>query len=263
MNCVSANVDEKYLSKSQQILVLDALSKEIKANYVVPERAKKYAEHLAAIQNEIDENSQVDSLEFVKYINQQLRQVYLDKHLAVLTPSKYQTVLDMFYDGHKPQVKSDNFQSQPSNPSSSNLDKVKRTPEHKPESLGRNEKQNTAHKGSNNSSSKRDGSGLESVGVLNVSEISRDGLNQTGYLSLKRFDGSKRSIKFLKRVMSTFTESDNVIIDLRESGGGDAEAVEALSSYFFSRPTHLTTTTMPKNEQGNRIQMERWTEPNP
>ena len=103
---------------------------------------------------------------------------------------------------------------------------------------------------------------LSVVGVRNVSEISRDGLNQTGYLALERFVGSARSVAFLERVFSTFTESDNIIIDLRDSGGGDAEMVKALSGYFFDEPTHLLNTTMPGEDKNARIVVERWTAPN-
>ena len=103
---------------------------------------------------------------------------------------------------------------------------------------------------------------LSVVGVSSVSEISRDGLNQTGYLALERFVGSARSVAFMERVFSTFTESDNIIIDLRDSGGGDAEMVKVLSSYFFDEPTHLLSTTMPGESDNARIIVERWTAPN-
>ena len=103
---------------------------------------------------------------------------------------------------------------------------------------------------------------LSVVGVSNVAEISRDGLNQTGYLALERFDGSDRAVAFIERIFSSFTESDNIIIDLRDSGGGDAEMVKALSGYFFDEPTHLLSTTMPGEVAGSRKVVERWTEPN-
>ncbi len=103
---------------------------------------------------------------------------------------------------------------------------------------------------------------LSVVGVSKVSEISRDGLNQTGFLALERFDGSARSVAFLERVFSTFTESDNIIIDLRNCGGGDAEMVKVLSSYFFDEPTHLLNTSMPDEGNNDRTVVERWTTPN-
>jgi len=103
---------------------------------------------------------------------------------------------------------------------------------------------------------------LSVVGVSRVSEISRDGLNQTGYLALERFDGSARSVAFIERVFSTFTESDNIVIDLRNCGGGDAEMVKVLSNYFFDEPTHLLNTTMPDEGNNARSVVERWTAPN-
>lgn len=106
------------------------------------------------------------------------------------------------------------------------------------------------------------GNPLSVVGVSNVSEISRDGLNQTGYLALERFDGSARAVAFIERVFASFTESDNIIIDLRASGGGDALMVKALSSYFFAEPTHLLSTTMPDDDAGSQKVVERWTVPN-
>lgn len=103
---------------------------------------------------------------------------------------------------------------------------------------------------------------LKSIGVGRVSEISRDGLNQIAYLELERFDASSRSVNFINRVFSTFSESDGIIIDLRNCGGGEGEMVKILSSFFFAEPTHLLTSSLQVDAHGNRPLVERWTTPN-
>ncbi len=103
---------------------------------------------------------------------------------------------------------------------------------------------------------------LKSIGVSRVSEISSDGQNQIAYLELERFDASTRSVNFINRTFGTFSDSDGVIIDLRNCGGGEGEMVKILSSFFFAEPTHLLTSSLQVDAHGNRPLVERWTTPN-
>ena len=179
---------------------------------------------------------------FLDRANSLIQTTTNDKHLRLLSPQKFDQMMAMFYgdDTEHDQQQSDE------NPQTESADHG--------DGHGASGHAPAAHSTSNNP--------LSIVGVSNVSEISRDGLNQTGYLALERFDGSARSVAFIERVFATFTESDNIIIDLRNSGGGDAEMVKVLSSYFFDEPTHLLNTTMPDANNKTRVVVERWTKPN-
>ena len=106
------------------------------------------------------------------------------------------------------------------------------------------------------------GNSLESAGVLAAAEINRDGLNQLGYIAFTRFDGSDQAVAILDRIFATLVDSERMMIDLRESRGGDAEMVKALSNYFFAAPTHLVSSIGPKQDDGTRPLFERITTPN-
>jgi len=106
------------------------------------------------------------------------------------------------------------------------------------------------------------GVGLEAAGLSGAAEISRDGLNQVGYIAFARFNGSGQAIAILERIFATLADSERMIIDLRESRGGDAEMVKALSNYFFDQPMHLVTSIGPKQANGKRPTFERVTSPN-
>ncbi len=63
-----------------------------------------------------------------------------------------------------------------------------------------------------------------------------------GYLHLKDFGNTKYAGKILAGAMSFLANSDAVIIDLRQNGGGYGWTVQLLASYFFdadSGPVHL------------------------
>lgn len=59
--------------------------------------------------------------------------------------------------------------------------------------------------------------------------------NGVGYIQLERFVDSKRVIRETDRIMEELKATKAVIIDLRQSGGGDGAAVNNLLSYFFAR----------------------------
>jgi len=237
-----ADSEPKLLTSEQQFEIIESFSETLLEHYVLPDRAESLVDALHQAQSRNGYSSSKTMSAFLDQTNDLIQSTTNDKHLVLLSPDKFNQVMTMFYgdDTEHDQEQSDGH---PQPESASDGDRH-----------GGSGHAPTAHSTSNNP--------LSVVGVSNVSEISRDGLNQTGFLALERFDGSARSVAFLDRVFSTFTESDNIIIDLRNCGGGDAEMVKVLSSYFFEEPTHLLNTTMPDDGNNARTVVERWTTPN-
>ncbi|WP_026375298.1 S41 family peptidase [Aestuariibacter salexigens] len=236
------------LSQEQQLLVIKEYANAIVEHYIVPKEAEKYAVFLKNMAKDIERNK-LEELpreenKFTEYLNNQLQLIHKDKHLALIPPVKFSNIIERFYDGESPASEK---------PASSNHQET--LSEHDSSS-------GLAHHGQKITPSIKKGNSLAEIGVLNIGEISRDGLNQTGYISFSRLESTKRVKRFLNMAFSTFSESDQIIIDLRECGGGDAEAVTFLSSFFFTEPTLLSV-----NEQRDRvtkelIRLDRWTIPN-
>jgi len=221
-----AQEESTLLTPEQQIEIIESFSEALMEHYVLPDRAELLVVALRQAQTRNDYSSSKTISAFLDQTNELIQTTSNDKHLRLLSPDKFAQMMAMFYGDDTDDSDGPG------------------APDHAP----------AAHSTSDNP--------LSVVGVRNVSEISRDGLNQTGYLAFERFDGSARSVAFLERVFGTFTESDNIIIDLRESGGGDGRMVKVLSSYFFAEPTHLLNTTMPNEDYSAHKIIERWTEPN-
>ena len=221
-----AQEERTLLTSEQQFEIIETFSETLMEHYVLSGKAELLVDALHQAQARNDYSSSKTISAFLDQVNELIQDTANDKHLRLLSPEKFAKMMAMFYGDDT----DDDDGPGPSDHASA------------------------AHSTSNNP--------LSVVGVRNVSEISRDGLNQTGYLAFERFDGSARSVAFLERVFSTFTESDNIIIDLRDSGGGDGKMAKVLSSYFFDEPTHLLNTTMPGEDNNARIVVERWTAPN-
>ncbi len=63
-----------------------------------------------------------------------------------------------------------------------------------------------------------------------------------GYLDFWGFDSlSDKSKRTVESAMQLLSHSDALIIDLRENGGGSAEMVQFISSYFLPEKTHLNS----------------------
>lgn len=230
------------LNQIQQKAIIASLIEIIRNEYVEPGKAKAFVAALEASVKEGAYEQERLASSFINATNKLLHAVYPDKHLGVLTAERFALMQTRFK----------------SEPETHTKPEAHAKPEqHQPE-----QHQPNQHSAGHASSSKKEGSGLDKIGIANVSEISRDGLNQIGYLSFSRFDNSEAAKNFVNRVFSTFSDADGIIIDLRECGGGDAEMVKYLSNYFFDKPTHLLTSEFAKNTNGDREQAERWTNPN-
>ena len=78
-----------------------------------------------------------------------------------------------------------------------------------------------------------------------------------GYIDLRFFDGSENAKLMADNIIKTLANSQAVIIDLSQNGGGSPQMVQHLSSYFFSKekPVHLNSLYWRESEQT----VEFWT----
>jgi hypothetical protein len=79
-----------------------------------------------------------------------------------------------------------------------------------------------------------------------------------GYLRLDGFYRPYLSAEKFAAAMDRLADSQALIIDLRNNGGGSMESVALLASYFFDQPTHLSDVVAPRS--GERLHM--WTRRN-
>ena len=230
---------ELTLTAKQQAEVLSEFSDVLNTHYVVPQNAKAYIKALEQSVANGQFSTTLSIEEFISQTNKLIQDTYPDKHLRLLTPEKYDQVMKMFY-------------------GEQNDSETAQTTGHVAKQHEPAEQTSNEHTTKQRSSA----DSLSLIGVGRVSEISRVGLNQIAYLELERFDASARSVNFINRVFSSFSESDSVIIDLRNCGGGEGEMVSILSSFFFAEATHLLSSSMQVDALGNRPLVERWTTPN-
>lgn len=60
-----------------------------------------------------------------------------------------------------------------------------------------------------------------------------------GYLDFRYFADAAEGGETAIAAMNMLSNSDAIIIDLRQNGGGDPTQIQLISSYFFADPTHL------------------------
>ena len=76
-----------------------------------------------------------------------------------------------------------------------------------------------------------------------------------GYLDLRMFDNPKYGGPTAAAAMSFLANSDAVIIDIRNNGGGEGYMVQFLCSYFFKEPVRLNSFY----DRANDETMQSWT----
>ncbi|ANF52534.1 hypothetical protein A0O34_19315 [Chryseobacterium glaciei] len=79
---------------------------------------------------------------------------------------------------------------------------------------------------------------LENFGFENVKRLE----GNIGYINFKGFAEPKSSTKTLESAMNFVANTNSLIIDLRENGGGDNGMLLLFCSYFFNNKTDLYTT---------------------
>lgn len=91
--------------------------------------------------------------------------------------------------------------------------------------------------------------GVASVGRLH---------GNLGYIDLHQLGRPEGAVPRYAAAMRLLADTAALVIDLRQCGGGDPDAVMAFASYLFDRPTHLNDIYW---RAENRTQV-RWTQPN-
>ena len=232
------------LSAEMQIEISRSLADLIEERYVIEAEGQRLS---AGISDAIAAgrfDTTVPADEFAVTLNAVLQQIFPDRHLGILMPDRYAEMVVM-------------FGSDFDEPESAGA-----APEH---AAGHAPRPPAGHgapdTGGIPDRDARERAGQDALreiaGITRVAEISRDGLNQVGYIAFERLIGSASAQQAVNRIFETFTESDRIIIDLRECRGGDADMVWFISNYFFLEPTHLLSTQMRGGEEN-----QHWTEPN-
>jgi hypothetical protein len=72
--------------------------------------------------------------------------------------------------------------------------------------------------------SRKNNYGFKEVKILN---------GNIGYLKFDGFEGSNQAFKTAINTMGFLSNSDALIVDIRENGGGDPAMIQLLSTYFF------------------------------
>jgi len=229
-------VETHLISSANQTEIIHDFSALLRDHYVLPDRANAYADALERALIEGEFSAPVAPASFVAHINATLQAVAPDRHLGLLAPERFSVIAADVGIENGPETGGEDAD-------------------------GHTRRAHHGDIGTGNTSDRRDreAAGAEALrqiaGVTRVSEISRDGLHQIGYIAFERLIGSDRSRQILTSILSTFTESDRLLLDLRECRGGDVDAVTHLSSALFAHPTHLVSTTVRDGD----IE-ERWTE---
>ncbi|WP_444997562.1 S41 family peptidase [Aliikangiella sp. IMCC44359] len=85
-----------------------------------------------------------------------------------------------------------------------------------------------------------------------VEQIQRFSFN-IGYLNLTMFSDSHLSSDVIAAAMTVLSNTDALIIDLRDNGGGDPETVAMLASYFLDKKQHLNNIHYRENNRTEQI----------
>lgn len=233
---LNSQAETASLSSDQQAEILREYGALLADHYILPDRADAYARALDTALAEGAFTTPMTASEFVEQVNDTLWSVAEDRHLGLMVPARFSTIAQQIGiengddEGHAGPATGSHAHH--AAPSSGGIEDHRDREARAAEQL------------------------REIAGITRVSEISRDGLHQIGYLAFERLIGSDRSQRVVTNIMATFTESDRLLLDLRECRGGDVEAVRHLSSFLFTARTHLVSTDMPDG-----IRQERWTDP--
>jgi hypothetical protein len=232
------------LSSARQHEILQQLSELITDQYVLEEGAELLTAGIEKARTAGRFDNALPLGEFVNLTNRLLQGAYPDLHTGVLMPDRYSKVVELLYSDE---------------PEQAGEEQAHKGERHDPGSATAPGQPHTVSEGAPN----RTGAATirDIAGITRIGELSRDGLNQVGYIAFERFIGSEQSLALVQRFLGFFTESDRLIIDLRECTGGDVGMVIALSSHLFAKPTHLLSSISGKNEAGERRGAERWTVP--
>ena len=249
--CAIANSQVPNLTAHEQRAIIAEFQALLATEYVLEDKLSLFTEgFVSAIDAGVFSQPQ-STAEFAEKTNKIIQESFPDRHLGILSPEKYEQVVQMFGDpaSEERDAKASPAGHAPAHPAGH----AGHTPGHADG--------HTQPDASAITRQDREQAGLNALrkvaGITRVAEINRDGLNQVGYLAFERLIYSEKAKTVIANIFATFSESERIIIDLRDCLGGDAEMVVFISNYFFDEPTHLVSSQMRGHER-----VERWTEPN-
>ncbi len=79
-----------------------------------------------------------------------------------------------------------------------------------------------------------------------------------GYLKLNGFSGYPEAGETAVAAMAFLANTDALIIDLRENGGGDPVMIQLLTSYFFDEPVHLNSFYIRQTDSIQQFWTQNW-----
>ncbi len=79
-----------------------------------------------------------------------------------------------------------------------------------------------------------------------------------GYLKFNSFSGYPEAGETAIAAMAFLANTDALIIDLRENGGGDPVMIQLLTSYFFDEPVHLNSFYIRKTDSIQQFWTQNW-----
>ena len=238
-----ADSEAQILTVHEQRAIVAEFQELIEAEYVLEEKLSLFKIGFESAIEAGRYGQPQSGEDFSKMTNEIIQASFPDRHLAILSPDRYQQVVQMF--GIPTAEQSDAKSSQAGSASAH----------------AQGHEGHAQSASSSGTREEREQAGLnalrEIAGITRVAEINRDGLNQVGYVAFERLVYSERAKSVIANIFSTFSESERIIIDLRDCLGGDAEMVVFLSSYFYDERTHLVSSQTRGSEP-----VERWTQPN-
>lgn len=83
-------------------------------------------------------------------------------------------------------------------------------------------------------------------------QVKRLGGN-VGYIQFFGFSDPKAAERTIQASMQFVQETDALIFDIRDNGGGDPETVRRLCSYLFEKPTHINSLLMRRGDKTETV----------
>lgn len=174
--------------------------------------------------------AQSDKTKLLTEISEKIKENYIDERVFKSIDSLFQS-----------EIKTENFSSLDKKDFAENLTQKLRTvtkdkhffvkylPDYSPQNKISDKEQEKQNNFSNS---------LENFGFEKVERLE----GNIGYINYKGFAAQKSSAKALEAAMNFVENTNALIIDLRENGGGDNSMLIEFCSYFFDKKTELYTT---------------------
>ena len=80
-----------------------------------------------------------------------------------------------------------------------------------------------------------------------------------GYVEFYGFQDPKFAERAIQASMQFVQDTDSLIFDIRQNGGGDPETVKMLCSYLFDKPTHINSISFRNGDKTQKIEYKTGT----